>query len=76
MSVCRALIVFLSSGDVLLEVCVKFVKVDYIVVCSKQGKIAFRVNVKVWVVTFVHVEQQDTCSFTQSIVVSELCHRK
>ena len=51
MLVCRALIAFLSSGDVLLEVCVKFVKVDYIVVCSKQGKIVFRVNVEVQVVT-------------------------
>ena len=74
--VCRALIAFLSGSDVLLEVCVKFIKVDYIVACSEQGKIAFGVNVEVRVVTFVHVEWQDTCSFAWSIVVSELCHRK
>ena len=55
-SVCRALIVFLSGSNVLLEVHVKFVEVDYIVACSKQGEIMFGVNVKVWVVTFVGVE--------------------
>ena len=54
----------------------KFIEVDYIVTCSKQGKIMFGVNVEVWVVTFVHVEWQDTCSFTQSIVVSKLCEGK
>ena len=48
----------------------------YIVACSKWGEIMFRVNVKVWVVTFVHIEWQDTCSFTQGIVVSELCEGK
>ena len=56
MLVCRALIAFLSGSDVLLEVHMKFVKVDYIVMCSKQGEIAFGVNVEVQVVTFVHVE--------------------
>ena len=55
--VCRALIAFLSGSDVLLEVCVKFVEVDYIVACSERGEIAFGVNVKVRVVTFVRVEQ-------------------
>ena len=35
MLVCRALIAFLSGGNVLLEVCMKFVEVDYIVMCSK-----------------------------------------
>ena len=36
----------------------------------------FGVNVKVQVVTFVHIEWQDTCSFAQSIVVSKLCEGK
>ena len=76
MSVCRALIAFLSGSDVLLEVCMKFIEVDYIVVCSERGKIVFGVNVEVQVVTFVHVEWRDTCSFAQSIVVSELCKGK
>ena len=65
---CRALIAFLSSGNVLLEVCVKFIEVDYIVMCSKQGKIMFGVNVEVWVVTFVHVEWQDTCSLLRALL--------
>ena len=74
--VCRALIAFLSGGNVLLEVHVKFVKVDYIVMCSKQGEITFGVNVEVQVVTFVRVEWRDTCSFAWSIVVSKLCEGK
>ena len=54
----------------------KFIEVDYIVACSEQGKITFGVNVEVQVVTFVHVEWRDTCSFAQSVVVSELCEGK
>ena len=75
-SVCRTLIAFLSGGDVLLEVCVKFVEVDYIVACSELGEIAFGVNVEVRVVTFVRVERRDTCGFARGIVVSELCEGK
>ena len=66
----------MSGGDVLLEVCVKFVEVDYIVACSERGEIAFGVNVEVWVVTFVRVEQRDTCGFARGVVVSELCEGK
>ena len=75
-SVCRTLIAFLSGGDVLLEVCVKFVEVDYIVACSERGEIAFGVNVEVRVVTFVCVERRDTCGFARGVVVSELCEGK
>ena len=66
----------MSGGDVLLEVCVKFVEVDYIVVCSERGEIAFGVNVEVRVVTFVRVERRDTCGFARGVVVSELCEGK
>ena len=76
MGVCRALVMFLGFGDVLLEHSVKFIEVRYKISGPSRGDVTIGVNGDGGVIAFVDIEREDTSGSVQSVVVCEFCERK
>ena len=71
MRISRSLIAMLSITDLGLQDNVEFVKVDCKVPGAIRGKITFRMDSNIWMVTFIGKERRDASSRARSVVESE-----